>query len=247
MEKKHSISPGLIIAICLFISVTGSCAEYQSVDKMPTYYDHAVSVAVKDIVRHEKRFLSQSDMFVVSIIPQENRIHFSPSSPIIEGDHMSFVAFVSPKDTTVHPEFFQNENGLSYTWLLSSSDTILVVDERFDTGEYSVSYSLEDVVFDYSLVPNKMLAASGKLFVWRDDSCDESRAVIDTLIGLNRINFRVKGINGSSYYFDGGETVSYDLEALQQRKVKKSHGFWPWGYGFGARLRKAWHLLWHSN
>lgn len=247
MEKKNSISPGLIIAICLFISVTSSHAEYQSDDRIPTYYDHAISIAVNNLVRHEKRFLSQSDMFEVSITPQENRLHVSPFSLRIDGDYMSFVAFVSPKDTTVHPDFFQDENRLSYTWLSPSSDTILVVNEIFDTGEYTVSYSLEDVMFDYSLVPNKMLTASGKLFVWREDSCDESKDVIDTLIELNRINFRVKGINGPAYYFDGGETISFDLEALQQGTINKTHGYWPWGYGFRARFRRAWYLLWHSN
>ena len=91
-----------------------------------------------------------------------------------------------------------------------------------------------------------MLEASGKLFVWQDEAYEESKAVIDTLIKLDRVDFWVKGIDGWIVDTDGEEEIYYDLDALRNGKIKKYHGWFPWGYGFQARVKRAWYMIWHS-
>jgi len=207
-------------------------------DNDPGGYDRIVELAVKDFARHEKRLLSTSDVFDVHFYPEVDKMIVS--AQINDYSHNNYIAVVNPKDTTINPTTFTDEEKIVWTWVSPSSDTIMVVNWPFDADKYEVSYSLDDVSIDYSGLPNRMLEAAGKLFVWRDDTRDESREVIDRLIRLERVDFWAKGLIGWFVDNDGEETVVYDMDALRQGKIRKYHNYGLFGDGFHGWLRTTW-------
>ena len=208
----------------------------------PGEYDRAISVAVDNMVRHEKRYLSTGDVFNIGIYPNANALVIS--AQVNDEYNNRFVAIVTPKDTTLKPERFADQDRI--IWVSpASKDTVIAV-KGLGPEEYSISYSPDAVQIDYSDLPNKILASKGKLFVWRDEACADSKEVIDRLTDLNRVDFLIpEAETWWSYIDDGVEVVCYDLDALREGKIKKHHNYGLWGDGFRARLRRGWFQLWH--
>lgn len=207
-------------------------------------HDAAISVAVNNMVRHEKRFLSTTDVFDIGIYPEQNLLIVS--ARVDDDYHNHFSAVVSPKDTSIIPVFIKDKEKL--VWVSpSTKDTIIMVPGRPFYERYPVYFSPEEVRLDYSDVPNQMLLSNGKLFVWRDDSWEDSTEVIDALVKMNRLDFIVPGLPGWTVDNDGEERVCYDLDALREGKIKKFHHYGLWGKGFRAKLRRGWFLLWHPQ
>ena len=207
-------------------------------------YEPAISVAVKNMVRHEKRFLSTSDIFEIDLYPEQNLLIIS--ARVDDEYHNHYVAIVSPKDTTVTPEYNSEEE--KTVWVSPvSKDTVMICSGWF-LDDYRISYLPEDVLIDYSDLPNKVLTLANKLFFWRDDACPESKEIIDKLVDLGRVDFvDWENALGWGVINDGEEVVCYDLEALQNGRIKKYHHYGLWGDGFRARLRRGWFLLWHPQ
>ena len=233
------------IVFVLLLCATSCNPKYEIEGAAIGQYDKAVSVAVNNFVRHEKRLLSKSDVFDVSIDPDGNLLVVS--SEANDNVHNNYLVFVGPKDTTINPVFFVDEENLIWTWILPSSDTILVV-KQTDNEKYAVTYSPENVLFDFSRVPNRMLKSAGRLFVWRDGSCDESQEVINTLIDYECVDYCVIGVSPGWFVInDGEETICYDLEALNQGRIRKHHDYGLFGNGFRGRVRQLWFMFWHPQ
>lgn len=210
-------------------------------------YEPAISVAINNMVRHEKRFLSTSDIFDIHLNPEQNMLVVSAR---VDDEHYNhYVAIVSPKDTTVKPEYIPDKEKL--VWVSPvSKDTIITCSDCFDwySEKYSLSFSPEEVHIDYSDLPNKMIISAGKLFFWCDEAEPKSKEIIDKLVDMERVDFLVKeNALGWGVINDGEEVICYDLEALLQVKIKKYHDYGLWGKGFRARLRQGWDLLWHPQ
>ena len=207
-------------------------------------YDSAISVAINNMVRHEKRFLSTSDIFDIDIYPTHNLLVVS--ARVDDELHNHYFAIVSPKDSTVKPVFFPEEERL--VWVSPvSKDTIITCSDCF-SDDYSISFLPEEVVFDYSDLPNKVLISANKLFFWRDDASPESKEIIDKLVDMRRVDYLVReNFLGWGVINDGEEVVCYDLDALQKGRIEKYHDYGLWGKGFRARLCQCWYLLWHPQ
>jgi hypothetical protein len=205
-------------------------------------YDQAVSVAINNLVRHEKRFLSKSEVFDIRIDTAQNMLCVSAKTGY--GSQNGFFAMVSPQDTTVKPIW--NEDKLIWASPVCK-DTIIVCDDCY-SEDYQITYSLKDVQVDYRDVPNRMVILSDKRFVWRDEAFPDSKEIIDSLVALGRIEYLVRE-NSLSWFVinDGEEVICYDLESLTQGKVKKYHDYGLWGKGFRARFRMGWYKLWHHH
>ncbi|MBQ3743904.1 MAG: hypothetical protein II858_08650 [Bacteroidales bacterium] len=210
-------------------------------------YEPAISVAINNIVRHEKRFLSTSDIFVIHFSPERNLLVVEPKGYDEHYNH--YLAIVSPKDTTVKPEYLRDE--MKLVWVSPvSKDTIMTCTDCFDwySENYSLSFSPEEVLIDYSDLPNKMITSAGKLFFWSDEAEPQSKEIIDKLLVMGRVDFLVhENAIGWGGINDGKEVVCYDLEALIKGKIKKYHDYGLWGKGFRARLRQGWYDLWHPQ
>lgn len=213
-------------------------------------YEPAISVAINNMVRHEKRYLSTSDIFEITINPERNLLVVS--AKVEDGISSHYYAIVSPKDTTVKSEYIRVEDDeYKVVWVSpASKDTIITCYDCYDSHSenYSLSFSSDDVLIDYSDLPNKMLTSARKLFFWRDEAYPESKEVIDILVERGRVDFLVReSLLGWWVINDGEEVVCYDLEALLSGKIKKYHDYGLWGKGFRARLRQGWYLLWHPQ
>ena len=209
-------------------------------------YEPAISVAINDMIRHEKRFLSTSDIFDLDLFPERNLLVVS--ARVDDRHHNHYVAIVSPKDTTVKPVYIPDKEKL--VWVSPvSKDTIIMCNDCFDYSEkYSLSFSPEEVHIDYSDLPNKMIASAGKLFFWCDEAEPKSKEIIDKLVDMERVDFLVReNALGWGVINDGEEVICYDLEALLQAKIKKYHDYGLLGKGFRARVRQGWYLLWHPQ
>lgn len=210
-------------------------------------YDSAISVAINNMVRHEKRFLSTSDIFDIDIYPTHNLLVVS--ARVDDEDHNDYFAIVSPKDTTVKSKYIPEQEKL--VWVSpASKDTIMTCSDCYDwySENYSLSFSPDDVLIDYSHLPNKMLISASKLFFWRDDARPESKEIIDKLTDMGRVELLVReNALGWGVINDGEEVVCYDLDALQKGRIEKYHDYGLWGKGFRARLRQCWYLLWHPQ
>ena len=210
-------------------------------------YEPAISVAINDMIRHEKRFLSTSDIFDLDLFPERNLLVVS--ARVDDKHHNHYVAIVSPKDTPVKPVYIPDKEKL--VWVSPvSKDTIIMCNDCFDwySEKYSLSFSPEEVHIDYSDLPNKMIVSAGKLFFWCDEAEPKSKEIIDKLVDMERVDFLVKeNALGWGVINDGEEVICYDLEALLQVKIKKYHDYGLWGKGFRARVRQGWYLLWHPQ
>lgn len=134
-------------------------------------YESAISVAVKNLVRHEKRFLSTSDVFEIDLYPEQNLLIVS--ARVDDEYHNHYVAIVSPKDTTIESKYNPEEQKL--VWVSPvSKDTVMTCSDCF-SEDYSLSYLPEEVLIDYSDLPNKVLTSANKLFLWRDNASPESK------------------------------------------------------------------------
>lgn len=213
--------------------------------QVPVNYDREVSKAVDNFARHERRLLSSSDVFDVSIYPECNLVVISSQAD--DDDHNNYDATITPIDTSINPVASWKEDRMVWTWVKHPSDTILMVTWVEDAINYKVSYSPKDVLIDYSSLPNRMIEAQGRLFFWQDDTLGETKDVIDTLIGLNRVDYFVKGIVGGGVINDGEEVVCYDLNALRKGRIKKYHDYGLYGKGFRGRFRQCWYRLWHPG
>ena len=112
-------------------------------------YDSAISVAINNMVRHEKRFLSTSDIFDIDIYPTHNLLVVS--ARVDDEDHNDYFAIVSPKDTTVKSKYIPEQEKL--VWVSpASKDTIMTCSDCYDwySENYSLSFSPDDVLIDYS-------------------------------------------------------------------------------------------------
>lgn len=207
-------------------------------------YESAISVAVKNLVRHEKRFLSTSDVFEIDLYPEQNLLIIS--ARVDDEYHNHYVAIVSPKDTTIESKYNPEEQKL--VWVSPvSKDTVMTCSDCF-SEDYSLSYLPEEVLIDYSDLPNKVLTSANKLFLWRDNASPESKEIIDKLVDMGRVDFLIReNFTGWGVFNDGEEVVCYDLEALQKGRIKKFHNYGLWGDGFRARLHRGWFLLWHPQ
>jgi len=207
-------------------------------------YDSAISVAINNMVRHEKRFLSTSDIFEIDLYPEQNLLIVS--ARVDDEYHNHYVAIVSPKDTTIESKYNPEEQKL--VWVSPvSKDTVMTCSDCF-SEDYSLSYLPEEVLIDYSDLPNKVLTSANKLFLWRDDASPESKEIIDKLVDMGRVDFLVhENFIGWGVINDGEEVVCYDLDALQKGRIEKYHDYGLWGKGFRARLRQCWYLLWHPQ
>lgn len=210
-------------------------------------YEPAISVAINDMIRHEKRFLSTSDIFDLDLFPERNLLVVS--ARVDDEYHNHYVAIVSPKDTTVKPVYIPDKEKL--VWVSPvSKDTIIMCNDCFDwySEKYSLSFSPEEVHIDYSDLPNKMIVSAGKLFFWCDEAEPKSKEIIDKLVDMERVDYLVKeNALGWGVINDGEEVICYDLEALLRVKIKKYHVYGLWGKGFRARVRRGWYLLWHPQ
>lgn len=205
-------------------------------------YAKAISVAVNNLVRYEKPFLSKSEVIDIRINTARNLLCVSAKGGY--GSQHGFFAMVSPQDTTIKPIWDEDK----LFWVLPvRKDTIIVCDDCY-SDDYQISFSPEDVQIDYREVPNRMVISAEKLFVWRDETFTDSEEIIDRLVSLGRIDYLVHE-NGLSWFVidDGEEVICYDLESLTQGKVKKYHDYGLWGKGFRARLRMGWYKLWHHH
>ena len=105
-------------------------------------FEPAISVAVNNIVRHEKQFLSTSDIFDIRLYPEQNMLVVSARAN--DELHNHYFAIVSPKDSAVKPVFFPEEERL--VWVSPvSKDTIITCSDCF-SDDYSISFLPEDVV-----------------------------------------------------------------------------------------------------
>ena len=231
---RHSLFILFFCCLCVI-----SCKpRTQSTETDPGDYDEVVSVAIHNLIRHEKRFLSQTDVFDIRISSERNLLAVSA---MVKGYYENkYEGIISPKDTTIEPVCFFDENELTYIWIAPPSDTILLVKQDDDAKFSEVLYSAEDVSIDYSLIPNRMIRSSQKLFVWQDTALGPSKEVIDTLSDLERVDYGVKGIIGFFVINDGEEVICYDLDALRKGRIKKYHDYGILGKGFRARLRQLW-------
>ena len=205
-------------------------------------YDQAISVAINNVVRHEKRFLTKSEVFDIRVDIARNLLCVSAKTGY--GSQNGFFAMVSPQDTTVKPIWDEDK----LIWVSPvNKDTIIVCDVCYSV-DYQICYTPEDVQVDYRDVPNRMVISAEKKFVWRDEAFPDSKEIIDSLVALGRIEYLVRE-NSLSWFVidDGEELVCYDLKALTRGKVKKYHDYGLWGKGFRARLRMGWYNLWHHN
>ena len=212
--------------------------------QVPKTHEPAISVAINNMVRHEKRFLSTSDIFDIHLYPEENLLIVY--AQVDDEYHNNYMAIVSPKDTTVTPEYNSEEE--KTVWVSPvSKDTVMTCSGWF-LDDYRISYLPEDVLIDYSDLPNKVLTSANKLFFWRDDACPESKEIIDKLVDMGRVDYVAwENALGWGVINDGEEVVCYDLEALQNGRIKKYHHYGLWGKGTRARLRRAWFHLWHPE
>ncbi len=236
----------ILLTICLGMvmeATAQSTEQEQKEQSIVGNYDRVVSLVINDCVRHEKRFLSQTDVFSIHISPKVLSV-----IPEAKDEYdINFVAIVSPKDTTIKPQRSEEGERYFYTWVSQPSDTVMLVSGTSSSEKYTVSYSLDDVIIDYIGFPNRMLKTKEKLFVWKDDAYNESADVINTLIEYNRVDYGVKMIMLVGGINDGEECLCYDMNALRQGKIKKYHDYGLWGKGFRARIRKMWYELWHNN
>ena len=233
----------IISALILLLSACNASRENRLSFVGDSYEkDSVISVAVNNMVCHEKHFLSTSNLFHISIDTARNLLCVSAKAGY--GSQNGFFAMVSPKDTTVKPIWDDDK----LIWVLPvCKDTIIVCDGCY-SDDYQISYSPVDVQVDYRAVPNRMAISAPKMFVWRDEAFPGSEEIIDRLVSLERIDYLVQE-NGLSWFVidDGEECVCYDLEALNQGKIKKYHDYGLWGKGARARLRMGWYKLWHHN
>ena len=239
----------ILLTICLGMVMEATAQGTEQEQKEQSIvgnYDRVVSLVINDCIRHEKRFLSQTDVFSIHIYPERNLlVVFSEAKDEFD---VNFVAIVSPKDTTIKSQRIEEGERYFYSWVSQTSDTIMLVSGTNSLDRYDVSFSKDDVVIDYpTIFPNRMYKAKGTLFVWRDDSYDVSNEVINTLVEYNRVDYWVKDLWSWGAINDGEETISYNLNDLRQGKIRKYHDYGLWGKGFRARIRKMWYELWHNN
>ena len=210
-------------------------------------YEPAISVAINDMIRHEKRFLSTSDIFDLDLFPARNLLVVS--ARVDDEYHNHYVAIVSPKDTTVKPVYIPDKEKL--VWVSPvSKDTIIMCNDCFDwySEKYSLSFWPEKDHIEYTGLPNKMIVSDGKLFFWSDEAEQKSKEIIHKLVDMERVDYLVKeNALGWGVINDGEEVICYDLEALLRVKIKKYHVYGLWGKGFRARVRRGWYLLWHPQ
>lgn len=248
------MKPAFLFALCILTAVSLSAqkkrlllpSQPMRADITVGDYEPAISVAVNNMIRHEKRFLSTSDIFDIHLNPEQNVLVVSAR---VDDEFNHYFAIVSPKDTTVKPVFIPDEEKL--VWVSPvSKDTIMTCNDCFDwySEFYSLSFSPEEVLIDYHDLPNKMITLAGKLFFWCDDTDPQSKEIIDKLMDMGRVDFLVKeNALGWGVIDDGKEVICYDLEAVTQGKIKKYHDYGIGGKGFRARLRQGWYLLWHPQ
>ncbi len=239
----------ILLTICLGMvmeATAQSTEQEQKEQSIVGNYDRVVSLVINDCVRHEKRFLSQTDVFRIHINPKGNLL--SVVSEAKDEFDVNFVAFISPKDTTIKPQLIEDGERYYFSFVSKSSETIMLVNGTDSLDRYDVCwYSKDDVIVDYSGFPNRMYKAKGTLFVWRDDSYDESNEVINTLIEYNRVDYWVKDCGFWGAFKDGEEIICYDLNALREGKIKKYHDYGLFGKGFRGRIRWRWYELWRPN
>ena len=235
--KTRIIVPTLLLCGLLFLPMQAMRA-----DNIVGDYEPAISVAISNMVRHEKRFLSSSDIFDIGIYPERNLLIVS--ARVDDEYHNHYIAIVSPKDTTLKQKYDSEEKKL--IWVSNvSKDTVMTCSDVF-SEDYSISYLLEDVLIDYSRLPNKVLSSANKLFLWHDDVCPESKEIINRLVDMGYVDFLIQeNPLGWGVYYDGEELVCYILEELQKGRIKKYHHYGLWGKGLRARIRRGWFLLWH--
>lgn len=235
--KTRIIVPTLLLCGLLFLPMQAMRA-----DNIVGDYEPAISVAISNMVRHEKRFLSSSDIFDIGIYPERNLLIVS--ARVDDEYHNHYIAIVSPEDTTLKQKYDSEEKKL--IWVSNvSKDTVMTCSDVF-SEDYSISYLLEDVLIDYSRLPNKVLSSANKLFLWHDDVCPESKEIINRLVDMGYVDFLIQeNPLGWGVYYDGEELVCYILEELQKGRIKKYHHYGLWGKGLRARIRRGWFLLWH--
>ena len=204
-------------------------------------FDSVIFTMINNCVRHEKRFLSKTDVFRIQKSPNGKLLVVSRE--VKNEDNVNFVAFVTPKDSTIKPQRIEDGERYIYTWISQSSDTIMLAKGIY-SDRYTVSFSPSDVIIDYSRLPNRMYKVNEKIFVWQDDAYNESSDVINTLIEYNRVDYCVKDLLGWGAINDSVETICYDIKALSQGKIKKFHNHGLFGKGFRGRIRRMWYGLW---
>ena len=240
------MNPHIIVSALLFFGLFLPSQPMRA-DITVGDYEPAISVAINNMVHHEKRFLSTSDIFDIGIYPEHNLLIVS--ARVDDDSHNHYFAIVSPKDTTVKAEFFPEQEKL--VWVSpASKDTVMTCSDCFDwySENYLLSFLPDDVLIDYSDLPNKMLTSASKMFFWHDDAGPESKEIIDKLTDMGRVDLLVReNALGWGVINDGEEVVCYDLDALQKRRIKKYHNYGLWGNGFRAWLRQGWYLLWHPS
>ena len=235
---RFSAYGDILPKVVSILSVMYLCSIFCNA-QVPDNYGREVSLAVDNFARHERRLLSSSDVFDVSIYPERNLVVISSQAD--DDHHNNYGAIVTPIDTTINYVASWKDDGMVWTWIKHPSDTILTVTWVEGARNYTVSYSPKDVLIDFSCLPNRMIESKGRWFFWQDDTVGESRDVIDTLIGLNRVDFFVKGLVGGGVINDGEEVVCYDLNALRKGRIKKYHDYGLYGKGFRGWFRHCWY------
>ena len=233
----------IILSTLLFCSLILP-SQVMGADITDGDWEPAISVAINNIVRHEKRFLSTSDIFDINLYPEQNLLVVS--ARVDDEYHNHYLAIVSPKDTTIKPEYIHEEEKL--VWVSPvSKDTIMTCSNCF-SEDFSLSYLPDYVMIDYSELPNKVSNSANKLFYWRDEASPESKVIIDKLVDMGRVDFLSReNILGWGVLNEGDEVVCYELDALQKGIIKKFHNYGLWGNGFRARFRRGWFQLWHPQ
>jgi hypothetical protein len=204
------------------------CVSSSAQDK----YSKAINMAIDNFILHERRLLATADFFGVYINPERNVLW-------IGEDICKYPIYLSPKDTSI--VLYCNDELSPLIWYDHNSQDIIL--SLMDYGElnYTIIFSEDAVDMDMSMVPNCLFSQNGKLFVWDDKTRGESKIVTDTLLARNRISYELSNLPLFDFPTDDGlEVVCYDLEKLQQGRIKKYHDHGIFGKGLKGRLKSAW-------
>jgi hypothetical protein len=237
--KLKAIACFLLVILPMSLSAeirTSPVGQPESATEQPDNLEKAVETAIWDYIRHERRLLASGDLFEINIAADHGVLGIT----LLTEYDSNFPVFVSPKDTSCIIEYSEENDWIC--WLTpDTQDTIICAKGAYSEPVPLLRFSDNAVVKDISSVPNRKFEYKKKLFVWRDNTYEDSTEVLALLLERNRVDFispRISPFWGNDN--DGGEHVIYDLKILRQGKIKKYHNYGLSGNGFQGRMRSLW-------
>ena len=235
--KLKAIACYLLLILPLYLSagIRSSRVEVpESESNHPDNLEKAIETAIRNYIRHERRLLATGDLFEINIVADRNELRISL---LTEKDN-NYPVYITPKDTSCIIESSRKQDRIC--WLTQSSrDTVICAKGAYSEPVPTLRFSDSAVEKDISSVPNRKFEYKKKLFVWRDNTCEDSPDVLSLLLERNRVDYLAPGLSsfwGNSN--DGGEHVIYNLEKLRQGKIKKYHNF----FGKNGQKVVSYHL-----